>query len=579
MPVDIPSLNSFGLGFSWSKETSRLNWGTLFAFILSSLWLALPCVGQGSTAFTYQGRLNASGTPANGDFDFRFTIHNAVQGGVTVAGPLFESSATVAKGLFTVTLDPGSDVFNGEPRWLEIGVKSSGSGGAYTVLSPRQQFTATPYSVFSALPVGPQGPSGPQGSTGAQGIAGPQGNPGPQGAQGAPGSSSLSALASGVSVSSPVGGDASLISQGFQQIASIPAPSWVTGTTLNQPSARSRHGANWTGQEMLVWGGRAAGNQIVASGGSYRPTTDQWTSISPIGEPAARADHGQVWSGQEMLVWGGFGASGYLDSGGRFQLATQAWLPISTTGAPIARSQHMAIWTGSRMFVWGGQNGAGLLRNGGSYDPTSDSWQSFGSLSAPEARKNMSVVHAGDRLLIWGGEGGAGELNSGAQFLLDANNVPLSWSSVTLGNAPTARSGHSAVWTGSRMIVWGGVRSGNLLADGASYDPVNDVWSSLSAISEPAARRGHSAVWNGSEMVIWGGEAAAGSLAAGAAYNPATDTWRSLTNGGSPIARSGGRSVWSGTELLVFGGLSNQVPVATLERLNPQPTWYFYRKP
>jgi N-acetylneuraminic acid mutarotase len=573
MPVDIPLLNSLRSRLSLGKETVRSNWMTLLAVVLTSFLLASPCIGQGSTAFTYQGRLNASGTPANGSFDFRFTFHNTAQGGSTIAGPLFESSATVTKGLFTVTLDPGSDVFNGDPRWLEIGVRNSGAGGGYTTLSPRQEFTATPYSVFSALPMGPQGPAGPQGligSTGSQGVSGPQG---------APGSSTLGALASGVSVSSPVGGDTSLISQGFQQIASIPAPSWQNGNTVSQPSARSRHGTVWTGQELLVWGGTSAGNQLSGSGGSYRPATDQWTTISTIGAPAARSDHRQVWSGQEMMVWGGFAANGYLNTGGRFQTANQTWLSISTTGAPLARSQHVAIWTGNRMFVWGGQNAAGLLQDGGSYDPTSDSWVIFSSINAPESRKNTAAVLAGDRMLIWGGEGGASELNSGAQVLLDVNGVPLSWGSVTLGNAPSGRSGHSAVWTGSRMIVWGGVRAGNLLADGASYNPINNSWSVLNATSAPVARRGHSAVWTGSEMVIWGGEAAAGSLAAGAAYNPVTDTWRSLTNGGSPIARSGAGSVWSGTELLVFGGLSNQVPVATLERLNPQPTWYFYRKP
>jgi hypothetical protein len=98
-------------------------------------------------------------------------------------------------------------------------------------------------------------------------------------------------------------------------------------------------------------------------------------------------------------------------------------------------------------------------------------------------------------------------------------------------------------------------------------------------VSAPGGRADSGAVWTGSEALVWGGEGAAGSLASGGAYNPATDAWRLLSNGGGPIARSGAGTVWSGSELLVYGGRSNGSPVAALQRVNPQPTWYFYRKP
>ena len=37
--------------------------------------------------------------------------------------------------------------------------------------------------------------------------------------------------------------------------------------------------------------------------------------------------------------------------------------------------------------------------------------------------------------------------------------------------APSARSGHAAAWTGSKLIVWGGLQGGSHLSDGAIYDP------------------------------------------------------------------------------------------------------------
>ena len=35
------------------------------------------------------------------------------------------------------------------PRWLEIGVRTNGSLGEFTVLRPRQQLTSAPYAVFA----------------------------------------------------------------------------------------------------------------------------------------------------------------------------------------------------------------------------------------------------------------------------------------------------------------------------------------------------------------------------------------------------------------------------------------------
>ena len=133
------------------------------------------------------------------------------------------------------------------------------------------------------------------------------------------------------------------------------------------------------------------------------------------------------------------------------------------------------------------------------------------------------------------------------------------------------------------MIVWGGKGSGGSpLSDGASYNPTAGTWTALSTVNAPAARHGHVAQWTGAEMLILGGETAGGTTATGAAYDPATDQWRTLPTLGNPVARSGSVGVWSGSELIVFGGLSSSspvTPIASLQRLNPQPTWYLFRKP
>jgi len=105
--------------------------------------------GQSST-FTYQGRLTNGGAPANGTYDFQFTLWDALSGGVKQPQPnqppLERTAVSVTGGVFSVQLDFGPSAFPGADRYLEISVRASGET-AYNTLSPRQQLTATPYAI------------------------------------------------------------------------------------------------------------------------------------------------------------------------------------------------------------------------------------------------------------------------------------------------------------------------------------------------------------------------------------------------------------------------------------------------
>jgi len=80
------------------------------------------------TAFTYQGRLTAGGSVAQGIYDFRFAVHDAESGGAQVGVTLTNAAVSVSNGLFTVTLDFGVGIFAGDSRWLAIGVRTNGGG-------------------------------------------------------------------------------------------------------------------------------------------------------------------------------------------------------------------------------------------------------------------------------------------------------------------------------------------------------------------------------------------------------------------------------------------------------------------
>jgi len=97
-----------------------------------------------STAFTYQGRLNDGGSPANGTYDFLFYMYDAQSDGNFLSN-YGVPNLTVSDGYFTVQLDFGSGAFTGEARWLEIWVRKSGQAD-YTTLSPRVPLLAVPYA-------------------------------------------------------------------------------------------------------------------------------------------------------------------------------------------------------------------------------------------------------------------------------------------------------------------------------------------------------------------------------------------------------------------------------------------------
>jgi hypothetical protein len=113
-------------------------------------------IGQGSvfgevpvgSEFTYQGQLKEGGIPADGNYDFVFKLFDDAVGGTQVGGDVEIDAWPVSEGLFTVELDFGPDVFTGDARWIEVGVREGG-GGPYTTLSPRQPVNAAPYALYA----------------------------------------------------------------------------------------------------------------------------------------------------------------------------------------------------------------------------------------------------------------------------------------------------------------------------------------------------------------------------------------------------------------------------------------------
>ena len=180
-----------------------------------------------------------------------------------------------------------------------------------------------------------------------------------------------------------------------------------------------------------------------------------------------------------------------------------------------------------------------------------DAWTRTNLTGAPDARFWHTAVWTGSEMIVWGGTRFG--LNTGARY----NPSTDSWTATTTTNAPSARGAHTAVWTGSEMIVWGGESfdgTQHYWNTGGRYNPNIDSWTATSTTNAPDGRYFHAAVWTGTEMIVWGGTEDIADFNTGGRYNPSTNSWTATTATNAPEARYSHTAVWTGSEMIVWGG-------------------------
>jgi N-acetylneuraminic acid mutarotase len=331
---------------------------------------------------------------------------------------------------------------------------------------------------------------------------------------------------------------------------------WGGASTV--PGSLASTQAVWTGDQMIVFGGGALYTDPMTAGWRYSLASHRWSPAGGAEAPAGRVDHSLLWTGNTLIVWGGLRFERQprdrwlwlpLDDGGRYNPAHNQWSPLSTTSAPSPRSEHSTVWTGTEMIVWGGWYHdtirSEVFNTGGRYNPTTDTWAPVTTTGAPSARRGHTAVWTGTEMIVWGG-------SDGGRY----NPATDTWSPVSLVGAPDTRFAHSAIWTGTEMIVWGGVNGSSVLNSGARYAPATNTWSPLPSVQAPSPRFDHSAVWTGREMIVWGGTGSTDSAnplpqTSGARYSPATDTWSPMASTNAPPP--GTAATWSGEVMIVPG--------------------------
>jgi hypothetical protein len=345
--------------------------------------------------------------------------------------------------------------------------------------------------------------------------------------------------------------------------------SWIATSTVGAPAGRYGHVAVWTGDRMIIWGGETSEGSTLRDGAIYDPAARTWQAISGVGAPSSRVYAVAVWTGDRMLVWGGLHSTTEnvgIGDGTAYDPAADTWTPISAAGAPSPRFFHAAVWTGTEMIVWGGFTSLvpgvppTALGTGAAYDPAADTWRPTSTANAPLPRADNAAVWTGDRMIVWGGSSGHGVIGGGGIY----DPVTDSWTPTSTEGEPSGRAGFSGTWVGKSLIVWGGllldvVHSTNT---GASYDPVADAWTPIPLDGAPSARNGHAAAELDGRLVIWSGEYSGQKfelLGDGAVFDPRTGTWTPITPAGAPGARGDVSAVSTGRSVIFWGGFGTDI--------------------
>lgn len=297
------------------------------------------------TAFIYQGQLKLDSQPVDGSADFSFSLWDAVVGGNRLGSPIVFSGLNVVNGLFSADLNFGVVAFNGDARWLEVGVESPPGSGSYAVLSPRQRLTPVPYALaLSDLRTVPN-------STSPNILAGWRGNSVLANVVGGTLSGGGSPLGGGIPRPNNVTDNYGTVSGGSGNKAGTSDGdvtnadhATVSGGYANEASASvSTVGGGWTN--------RASGQRATVSGGWNNTASGFASTVSGGRDNVANAENSLVSGGSanQATDWGAMVPGG---AGNRAQ------------GVCSLAAGRRAIAAHAGSFVWADYNDADFTTTG-----------------------------------------------------------------------------------------------------------------------------------------------------------------------------------------------------------------------
>ena len=295
-----------------------------------------------------------------------------------------------------------------------------------------------------------------------------------------------------------------------------------------------------------------------------------WRKL-PVGPLRGRHHASAVWTGREMVVWGGAWRAGnasiWLDDGAAYDPAGDRWRRIANS--PLEpRSEAVSAWTGREVLIWGGQKRSSLagfgdeFSDGALYDPAKNSWKPMAPWPLA-GRYGARAIWTGSRLVVWGGAAAAaGEdpppLADGA-FYDPSDNRWTKMSAGPLGGRIAPLGGARG---GSALFSWGPAeaRDGQRVpaSDSALFDPTRNSWSPAAPFPAPPKQTwcldpaGCVGVDTGNRVVFAG---------QGLAWDQPADRWSTIANSQlSDPFLEGKASAWTGSRVMLWGGGTTNSP-------------------
>jgi len=246
-----------------------------------------------------------------------------------------------------------------------------------------------------------------------------------------------------------------------------------------------------------------------------------------------------------------------------------SWQSMTVSPDVYGRTFHSTVATPNKMIIWGGLSGQSdtyppVISNGASYTPSTQSWFIISTKNEPKARYGHSTIWTGNEMIIWGGKGTSKELKDGAIY----NPTTDKWRPIKTPNHLSSRMFHKAVWTGKKMIIWGGTNKRKNLNDGGIYNPQTNSWEKLPVKNSIEGLTSHSMIWTGSEVIIWGGHTNSKKSNIGWALSLNTNTWKVLDSNG-PASRANHATAWVDKKMFILGGMGNHGLLKTAKVYHP----------
>ncbi|HEY1954141.1 MAG TPA: kelch repeat-containing protein [Polyangiaceae bacterium] len=229
-----------------------------------------------------------------------------------------------------------------------------------------------------------------------------------------------------------------------------------------------------------------------------------------------------------------------------------SWSPIATSNAPTGRQDPAMASDGQGLVLYGGVGTPGPNFTD-TWTWTPSGWSEPTLASPPPGRIWTALARMGSQVVMYGGEG--------SDSLQALDDVWVwsggAWSAgTTEGLVPQARSRHAMASLHDRIVVFGGVTSGEVELDD-TWLWGDGAWVPVQSLAHPAARQWAAMTTLAQTVVLFGGygfDPKAGNTYFDDTWTWDGATWTQAQPSTSPPARYRLTLATLGDRIVLFGG-------------------------